>query len=98
MSNGINEEFTTLLYKAITTLQTPEEVAMFFKDLCTKPEIRAMSQRFAVASLLKENCVYSDIVARTGASTATISRVNRSLVYEDCGGYDLVFSRMKDDE
>ena len=66
---------------------------LFFEDLCTVPEIKAMSQRLEVAHMLSNNCVYSDIVAKTGASTATISRVNRSLNYGN-DGYELVFSRM----
>ena len=65
----------------------------FFDDLCTVPELKAMSQRLAVAHMLSQKQVYSDIVAETGASTATISRVNRSLNYGS-DGYDLVFSRL----
>lgn len=84
------------LYEAILTLETPEECAMFFKDLCTVPELRALSQRFQVAKLLTENHVYSDIVQETGASTATISRVNRSLAYDGSGGYGIVFERLKE--
>lgn len=66
-----------------------------FEDLCTVPEIKAMSQRFVVAHMLSEKRVYSDIVHETGASTATISRVNRSLIY-GCDGYELAFKRIKD--
>lgn len=95
MPKKINDEFTDLLYDAIVTLQTREECAMLFKDLCTIPEIKSMSQRLVVAKMLKDNMVYSEIVAKTGASTATISRVNRSLNYDNCGGYDLVFDRME---
>ena len=91
-----NDEFTDILFYAIATLQTREECAMFFKDLCTIPEVKSMSQRFVVAKMLRDNMVYSEIVAKTGASTATISRVNRSLSYENSGGYDLVFERLEE--
>lgn len=84
------------LYNAILTLQTVEECRLFFKDLCTIPELKALSQRFQVARLLVDNRVYSDIVAETGASTATISRVNRSLSYDGSGGYNIVFDRLKE--
>ena len=93
-----NDEFTDFLFDAIVTLQSREECAMFFKDLCTIPEVKSMSQRLVVAKMLKDNMVYSEIVAKTGASTATISRVNRSLNYENSGGYDLVFDRLEDIE
>ncbi len=83
------------LFRAILTLQTPEECADFFGDLCTVQELRAMSQRYQVAVMLKEKKVYSDIVKATGASTATISRVNRSLAYGN-DGYDMVLSRLND--
>lgn len=98
MPKKLNDEFTDLLFDAIVTLQTREECEMLFKDLCTIPEIKSMSQRFVVAKMLKENMVYSEIVSKTGASTATISRVNRSLSYENCGGYDLVLQRLEDKE
>ncbi len=84
------------LYDAVLTLETREECALFFKDLCTIPELKALSQRFLVAKLLTENHVYSDIVKETGASTATISRVNRSLAYDAAGGYAIVFDRLKE--
>lgn len=96
MPKKVNDEFTDMLYDAICTLQTREECAMLFKDLCTIPELKAMSQRFVVAKMLKDERVYSEIVEKTGASTATISRVNRSLNYENRGGYDLVFSRLEE--
>ena len=68
----------------------------FFEDLCTVPEIKAMSQRINVAYLLNEKRVYSEIVAKTGASTATVSRVNRSLNYGK-DGYELVFRRLPEE-
>ncbi|MBR6336452.1 MAG: TrpR-like protein, YerC/YecD [Ruminococcus sp.] len=83
------------LYEAILTLETVEECRLFFKDLCTVPELKALSQRFKVAQMLTENHVYSDIVGATGASTATISRVNRSLSYDGAGGYSIAFERLK---
>lgn len=95
MPKKLNDEFTDFLFDAIITLETREECAAFFKDLCTIPEIKSMSQRLIVAKMLKDNCVYSEIVQKTGASTATISRVNRSLSYENSGGYDLAFDRLE---
>ena len=80
--------------------RTKRNVSAFFRDLCTAPELKTMSQRFHVAKMLSEHRVYSDIVEETGASTATISRVNRSLSedYDSCGGYALVFSRLEGKE
>ena len=92
MNSKIKDESVDFLFKAILSLKTEEECYNFFEDLCTVPEIKAMSQRLVVAHMLSTKCVYSDIVARTGASTATISRVNRSLNY-GCDGYELVFNR-----
>lgn len=86
----INLEY---LFEAILTLETPEECYQFFEDLCTVQELKALSQRLIVARMLSEQRVYSDIVAETGASTATISRVNRSLAYGS-DGYKIVFDRM----
>ena len=84
------------LFEAVLCLKNVEECRLFFKDLCTVPELKALSQRFQVAKLLTENHVYSDIVGETGASTATISRVNRSLAYDGNGGYGIVFDRLKE--
>lgn len=81
------------LFEGILQLGSVEECYAFFEDLCTVREIKSMAQRFAVAKMLTEKRVYSDIVNETGASTATISRVNRSLGYGN-DGYDLVFKRM----
>ena len=80
------------LYQAILTLKTPEECYNFFMDLCTVPELNAMEQRFEVAILLSNGMIYNDILERTGASSATISRVNRSLAF-DHGGYRTYFDR-----
>ena len=82
------------LYKAILQLQTEEECYNFFQDLCTVSELRSMEQRFEVASLLDDGMIYNDILERTGASSATISRVNRSLSY-GTGAYEALFTRIK---
>jgi len=82
------------LYRAILALETEEECYAFFQDLCTIAELRSMEQRYEVATLLSEGMVYSDILERTGASSATISRVARSLTDSD-GGYERIFARMK---
>ena len=83
------------MYEAILSLRTVEECKKFFDDLCSISELMAMEQRFQVASCLSEGMIYNDILAETGASSATISRVNRSLQYGS-GGYDIAFSRMKE--
>ena len=88
------KEKSDRLYKAILTLETEEECYNFFQDLCTIPELRSMEQRFEVASLLNDGMIYSDILEQTGASSATISRVNRSLSY-GTGAYERVFARLK---
>ncbi len=93
MNSKLKSEATDFLFDAILTLKTKEDCYRFFEDLCTKPEINAMSQRIVVAKMLTEKTVYSEIVKKTGASTATISRVNRSL-NEDTDGYMLVFENL----
>ncbi len=85
------------LYKAILSLTTMEECMNFFDDLCTVSELMAMEQRYQVASCLNDGMIYNDILAETGASSATISRVNRSLQYGK-GGYEVVFQRLKENE
>ena len=84
----------TDMYKAILTLRSVEECMDFFDDLCTVTEIQAMEQRYQVAVCLSKDMKYNDILAETGASSATISRVNRSLQY-GAGGYGTVFSRLE---
>lgn len=84
------------LYEAVLKLENKEECAAFFEDLCTVPELKAMSQRLVVAKMLSEKRVYKDIESETGASTATISRVNRSLTY-GCDGYSKIFQRLEED-
>ena len=93
MNSKIKDENTDFLFDARLQLQSKEECYQFFEDLCTVSELKALSQRIVVAKMLSDKRVYSDIVAATGASTATISRVNRSLIY-GCDGYDMVFSRL----
>ena len=84
------------LFEAILTLKSKEECYSFFEDLCTVNELLSLSQRFEVAAMLKEHKTYLEIAEKTGASTATISRVNRSLTYGN-DGYEMVFSRMKEE-
>ena len=84
-----------LLYESILTLRDLDECKRFFEDLCTVAELRAMEQRFEVALLLNDGMIYNDILERTGASSATISRVNRSLQY-GADGYQTVLPRMKE--
>lgn len=81
------------LFDAILSLETREECYKFFEDVCTIKELNAISQRFEVAKMLREKRTYLDIAEKTGASTATISRVNRSLNYGN-DAYDMVFERM----
>ena len=81
------------LYEAILSLRDLDECMRFFDDLCTVTELMAMEQRYQVASLLHQGMIYNDILARTGASSATISRVNRSLQY-GADGYALAFERL----
>ena len=85
------------LYRAILALETEEECYAFFQDLCTIAELRSMEQRYEVATLLNDGMIYNDILERTGASSATISRVNRSLIYGS-GGYESVLEKMKEQE
>ena len=91
------KEKNDAFYKAILLLRSEEECYSFFRDVCTIAELRAMEQRFEVARLLSAGMVYSEILERTGASSATISRVARSL-NDSSGGYDLVFARMQEEE
>ena len=87
------KEKSEQLYKAIMQLKDEQECYEFFQDLCTMTELRSMEQRFEVASLLDDGMIYNDILERTGASSATISRVNRSLIY-GTGGYESVLEKM----
>lgn len=95
--NKINRKPRNLMmYKAILSLKTEEECINFFDDLCTVTELQAMEQRFQVAWLLNKGMIYNDILAETGASSATISRVKRSLQY-GADGYAVVFENLADE-
>ncbi|MBQ9686094.1 MAG: TrpR-like protein [Oscillospiraceae bacterium] len=85
------------MYEAILSLRDMDECMRFFDDLCTVSELMAMEQRYQVAVCLNEGMIYNDILAETGASSATISRVNRSLQYGK-GGYAVVFDRLKEQQ
>ncbi len=89
---NIKDKYTDEMFEGILKLKSVDDCYKFFSDLCTPREIKSMAQRFTVAKMLIEKRVYSDIVNQTGASTATISRVNRSLESGN-EGYDLVFDR-----
>ena len=93
MAKAHRKESSTALYKTILQLKDEDECQRFFQDLCSITELKAMEQRFDVAVLLEQGMVYNDILERTGASSATISRVNRALNY-GADGYKDVFSRM----
>ncbi|MCM1044994.1 MAG: YerC/YecD family TrpR-related protein [Candidatus Gastranaerophilales bacterium] len=93
MNKKIKTESVDSLFDAILSLEDRDECYRFFEDLCTVNELLSLSQRFEVASMLKEHKTYLEIAEKTGASTATISRVNRSLNYGN-DGYELVFSKL----
>lgn len=92
MNSKLKGKDVDFLFKSILSLKSMEECYDLFEDLCTVQELKAMSQRLVVAKMLSEKRVYSDIVHETGASTATISRVNRALTYGN-DGYKLAFER-----
>lgn len=92
----MNDKSIETLFNAILTLKDRDECRRFFTDLCTISELKSMSQRMEVALMLKNKCVYTDIAEKTGASTATISRVNRCINYGS-DGYNLVIERMEHD-
>lgn len=93
MNNKLKTEAVDQLFDAILTLENKEECYNFFEDLCTVNELLALSQRYSVARMLKEKKTYLEIAEKTGASTATISRVNHSLNYGS-DGYELIFKRL----
>ena len=95
MSRNLHTEEMDRLFDGSLTLQSREEAYRFFEDLCTAGELEAMQQRFEVASMLRDKNTYSEIADKTGASTATISRVNRALLYGD-DGYELVIKRLEE--
>ena len=94
MNKKIKTPEVEQLFKGILCLQNVEECYEFFEDICTINELLSLSQRFDVASMLREKKTYLEIADKTGASTATISRVNRSLNYGN-DGYDMVLERLK---
>lgn len=96
MSKKLKDEQIDRLFEGMLKLQSVEECYRFFEDLCTISEIKAMAQRFQVAVMLDEQRVYTDIEQETGASSATISRVNKSLLYGE-DGYRLVLERLKEE-
>ncbi len=96
MHSKIKTKEVDFLFNAILQLENLDECYQFFEDLCTVNELKSLSQRIVVAKMLSEGRVYSEIVKATGASTATISRVNRSLEY-GCDSYSMVFGRMDEE-
>ena len=97
MNKKIRTPEVEQLFKAIMCLKDTEECFDFFEDLCTINELLSLSQRFEVAKMLREQKTYLEIAEKTGASTATISRVNRSLNYGNVG-YDMVMGRLEAEE
>ncbi|MBE5879890.1 MAG: TrpR YerC/YecD [Lachnospiraceae bacterium] len=93
MNKKLKNDAVDQLFDAILCLKNKEECYNFFEDLCTINELLSLSQRLDVAIMLRQKKTYMEIAEKTGASTATISRVNRSLNY-GCDGYDLIFERM----
>ena len=94
MSAKFKDSNVDFLFEVFLNLESLEECYDFFEDLCTVTEIKSISQRIVVAKMLRDKKVYNEIVSETGASTATISRVNRSLQY-GCNGYEEIFKRME---
>ena len=93
----LKDELNDQLCNAVLQLKTVEECYQFFEDICTISELKAMSQRLEVAKMLQKRHTYDEIVGRTGASTATISRVKRCLNY-GADGYNLVFERLNQEQ
>ncbi|MCF8020088.1 MAG: TrpR YerC/YecD [Firmicutes bacterium HGW-Firmicutes-2] len=94
MSKNIKSAEVDRLFEAILSLKDPKECYAFFEDICTVNELHSLAQRLQVAKMLRDHNTYLEIAEKTGASTATISRVNRSLNYGN-DGYDMVFDRVK---
>ena len=92
MNKKIKTEAVDKLFEAVLNLQSKEECYIFFEDLCTVNELLSLSQRYEVATMLSAKKTYLEIAEKTGASTATISRVNRSLNYGN-DGYEMIFAR-----
>lgn len=92
-----SDEAAKKLFRAVLSLENEEECRAFFTDLCTISEVKSMSQRLAVAVLLRRSCTYTEITEKTGVSAATISRVARALEYGE-EGYKLVLDRLEQNE
>ena len=97
MSKFLDKPASDTLYRAIAALKTEDECRRFLQDLCTVSELKAMEQRMDVAMLLDEGLIYSEILEKTGASSATISRVNRCLHYGE-DGYRAVIPRLREEK
>ena len=97
MEKTIRTQFVKEFLEAVLTLESVDECMDFFEDVCTVNELLSLSQRYEVAKMLREGKTYLEIAEKTGASTATISRVNRSLNYGN-DGYDMVFERLKNED
>lgn len=97
MNKKIKSEITDKLFKSILAMETLEECYQLFEDLCTVNELQAIAQRMEVAAMLNRKCTYVEIAEKTGASTATISRVNRCLHY-GVDGYKLAIDRLQEIE
>ena len=93
MAGSIENEITDQLFAAILLLENKEECYRFFEDIATVAELRELSRRLEVARMLKKGATYDEITAKTGVSTATISRVKRALEY-GADGYNLILERM----
>ncbi len=97
MSKFLDKPASDTLYRAITAIKDEDECRRFLQDLCTISELKAMEQRIDVAMLLDDGMIYSEILERTGASSATISRVNRCLHY-GAGGYKTIIPRLREQQ
>ena len=93
----LKDELNDQLCNAVLQLKTVEECYQFFEDICTISELKAMSQRLEVAKMLQKRYTYDEIVSRTGASTATISRISRCIEYGS-GGYKMIIERLQEGE
>lgn len=97
MNKKLQSEAVSRLFRAVLTLRNEEECYQFFEDICTINELLSFSQRYEVAEMLREKKTYLEIAEKTGASTATISRVNRSLNFGN-DGYDMTFRRLREQD
>ncbi len=96
-NSKLKDPFIDNLFQAILLLENEEECYRFFEDICTIAELKAIAQRLAVARMLRDNRTYTDIAGKTGASTATISRVKRCLNY-GADGYKIILNRLAEQE